>query len=192
MPKGVSVFEDPLIGFTDSYHQLRGDSWPIVEVINEILTSMEQRDYLKRYELKAVNYQSIWDYYTETDSGAVGLILCDPKGFRDKLLIERINALLKAYEEGAGLVDLNQKHYYLQDENDKTYLSNQPGRLGGHHKLKIYGRLDCPSAARYIAKGQYVRHRVFFEDEEIAIAAGYRPCGVCMKEAYKKWKEKNQ
>lgn len=57
-------------------------------------------------------------------------------------------------------------------------------------KKKIYGRLDCPSALRYIAKGQYVQHRVFFKDEETAIKAGYRPCGVCMKEAYKRWKEK--
>ena len=28
-----------------------------------------------------------------------------------------------------------------------------------------------------------------FADEETAKAAGYRPCGVCMKEEYKKWKE---
>ena len=32
-------------------------------------------------------------------------------------------------------------------------------------------------------------YRVFFKDEETAIAAGYRPYAVCMKEAYKKWKE---
>ena len=25
-------------------------------------------------------------------------------------------------------------------------------------------------------------------DEETAIAAGYRPCGICMREAYKQWK----
>ena len=27
-------------------------------------------------------------------------------------------------------------------------------------------------------------------DEETAIAAGYRPCGICMKEKYRIWKEK--
>lgn len=52
-------------------------------------------------------------------------------------------------------------------------------------------RLDCPSAKRYIAKGQYVEHRVFFKNEADAKAAGYRPCVVCMKEAYKLWKESN-
>ena len=55
---------------------------------------------------------------------------------------------------------------------------------------KIYGRLDCPSALRWIAKGHYVKNRVFFKDEATAIAAGYRPCAVCMPNEYKKWKEK--
>lgn len=81
--------------------------------------------------------------------------------------------------------------YKLLDENGKQYLSKEPGTIGGHRKLKIYGKLDCASALRYIEKGQYVQHRVFFKDEETAIAAGYRPCGVCMKEEYKKWKEEN-
>ena len=78
--------------------------------------------------------------------------------------------------------------YHLLDKNGKTYDSETPGTFGGHRKLKIYGRLDCPSALRYIAKGQYVQYRVFFADEETAIAAGYRPCAKCMPEAYKKWK----
>jgi methylphosphotriester-DNA--protein-cysteine methyltransferase len=33
-----------------------------------------------------------------------------------------------------------------------------------------------------------VPHRVFFEDEAAAVAAGYRPCGVCMPEEYAAWK----
>ena len=81
------------------------------------------------------------------------------------------------------------KKYILINSDGKPYESDEPGLFGGHKKLKIYGRLDCPSALRYIAKGPYVQHRVFFADEETAIAAGYRPCGVCMKEAYKAWKE---
>ena len=82
--------------------------------------------------------------------------------------------------------------YKLLDENGKEYLSETPGTIGGHKKLKIYGKLDCKSALRYIEKDQYVKYRVFFKDEETAIAAGYRPCGVCMKEEYKKWKESNK
>ena len=83
------------------------------------------------------------------------------------------------------------KMYRLIDKTGKSYLSPIKGTLGGHSKLKIYGKLDCPSALRYIAKGQYVKHRVFFLNEETAIAAGYRPCAVCMPEEYKKWKNNN-
>ena len=82
------------------------------------------------------------------------------------------------------------KKYKLLDANGKIYESEEKGQLGGHKKLKIYGKLDCKSAARYIAKGQYVDHRVFFKDEETAKAAGYRPCAICMPEEYKMWKEK--
>ena len=81
------------------------------------------------------------------------------------------------------------KTYKLIDSHGKTYMSDVPGFFGGHKKLKIYGRLDCPSSLRYIKKGQYVQHRVFFASEQIAIDAGYRPCSRCMKEAYLKWKK---
>lgn len=79
--------------------------------------------------------------------------------------------------------------YKLIDANGKEYESEEKGQFGGHRKLKIYGRLDCKSAARYIEKGQYIQYRVFFKDEETARAAGYRPCAKCMPEAYKEWKE---
>ena len=78
--------------------------------------------------------------------------------------------------------------YILLDENRREYRSLTPGTIGGYSRKKIYGRLDCPSALRHIEKGEYVKHRVFFANEETAIRAGYRPCGVCMKEKYKKWK----
>ena len=84
------------------------------------------------------------------------------------------------------------KTYKLVDENGKPYLSQTPGTIGGYKKRKIYGRLDCPSALRHIAKGEYVKYSVFFADEETAIKAGYRPCGICMKEAYKVWKAKQE
>ena len=74
------------------------------------------------------------------------------------------------------------------DKDGKPYYSESKGTLGGHSQVKIYGKLDCPSANRYIAKGQYIKHRVFFADEETAIATGYRPCAVCMKEKYLLWK----
>ena len=63
------------------------------------------------------------------------------------------------------------------------------GTLGGRRRTRIYGRLDCPSALRALARGDtYARERVFFADERTAVAAGYRPCANCMPEAYREWK----
>ena len=62
-----------------------------------------------------------------------------------------------------------------------------PGAPGGHRRGRLYGRLDCPSALRAIARGHYVVHRVFFPDEETAVAAGYRPCAVCLPAQYAQW-----
>jgi methylphosphotriester-DNA--protein-cysteine methyltransferase len=62
------------------------------------------------------------------------------------------------------------------------------GTLGGHRGTRIYGRLDCPSALRALAKGGYVRYRVFFADEAEAVVAGYRPCARCLPEKYRAWK----
>jgi len=81
------------------------------------------------------------------------------------------------------------KQYTLINCFGQPYQINRKGKFGGHRKLKIYGRLDCPSALRFIAKGQYVKHRVFFADEYDAIMAGYRPCAVCMPEQYRRWKD---
>jgi len=65
--------------------------------------------------------------------------------------------------------------------------------LGGNARLRIYGRLDCPSALRAIKNGPtYARNRVFFANEASATAAGFRPCGVCMRAAYAQWKAAKQ
>jgi hypothetical protein len=78
--------------------------------------------------------------------------------------------------------------YTLNGPDGQTYRSTAPGTLGGHRRARIYGRLDCPSALRAIARGGYIAHRVFFADEAIAVAAGYRPCGICMRDRYDAWK----
>ena len=78
--------------------------------------------------------------------------------------------------------------YTLLDADGRPYRSEIPGQWGGHRRSKIYGRLDCPSALRALARGQYTRHRVFFPDEATALAAGYRPCGSCSKDRYAAWK----
>ena len=79
--------------------------------------------------------------------------------------------------------------YRLVGPDGLEVTSEQPGTLGGHRRNRIYGRLDCAGALRWIAKGHYVRHRVFFADEATAVAAGYRPCARCLPDAYRAWKD---
>lgn len=81
------------------------------------------------------------------------------------------------------------KMYKLLGADGKEYLSEAPGTFGGNGKLKIYGRLDCPSALSAIKRfpGSYEKSRVFFADEKTALAAGYRPCGNCLREKYKEY-----
>lgn len=81
------------------------------------------------------------------------------------------------------------QRFTLTAADGTTYESERPGTLGGYRRGRIYGRLDCPSALRAIARGGYVTQRVFFADEATAIAAGYRPCGACMRDEYRLWKE---
>ncbi len=81
------------------------------------------------------------------------------------------------------------KQYKLLGTDGKIYLSETPGTFGGNGKLKIYGRLDCPSALSTIKRfpGSYEKSRVFFADEKTALAAGYRPCGNCLREKYREY-----
>ena len=83
------------------------------------------------------------------------------------------------------------KMYKLLGTDGEFYLSPEKGELGGNGALKTYGRLDCSSALSAIKRygDSYPSHRVFFKDEATAIAAGFRPCGNCMKAHYKLWKE---
>lgn len=78
--------------------------------------------------------------------------------------------------------------YRLIGPDGKEYASSRPGTLGGHRRNRIYGTLDCPGALSWIAKGKYVKQRVFFGSEEHAQLAGYRPCSVCMPQEYRRWK----
>ena len=86
-----------------------------------------------------------------------------------------------------------ERHKLLGPEG--FYMSETPGTLGGYkavkrmgpHRDNIYGRLDCPTALRVLSQGGY-EDRVFFADEETAIAAGFRPCYVCLRERYDAWK----
>ena len=56
--------------------------------------------------------------------------------------------------------------------------------LGGNGPGRIYGRLDCRAGKRLKPK-----NRVFFQNEGEAIAQGFRPCGMCLPDEYRAWRE---
>ncbi len=78
--------------------------------------------------------------------------------------------------------------YTLLGPDRQPYQSATSGALGGYRPGRVCGRLDCPAALRAIARGGYVRNRVFFADEQTAVAAGYRPCAVCLPDTHARWK----
>lgn len=83
------------------------------------------------------------------------------------------------------------KLYRLTGPDGKEYLSNEKGQYGGHTRTKVYGCMDCPAVMRALngpLRDVYIQHRVFFKGEATALAAGFRPCGACLREKYKQWK----
>jgi methylphosphotriester-DNA--protein-cysteine methyltransferase len=66
-----------------------------------------------------------------------------------------------------------------------------PGVLGGHRRTRVYGRLDCRAALAAIRRGGYAQRRVFFASEADAVAAGYRPCAVCLPGEYRAWRARD-
>jgi len=75
------------------------------------------------------------------------------------------------------------KHSEITDVALKTKILRKEIVLGGNQKLKIYGTLRCTSGKRMKRE-----NRVFFSSEEEAFQKDYRPCGHCLAEKYKIWK----
>ena len=82
------------------------------------------------------------------------------------------------------------KTYRLTGADGHLHVSDTPGALGGNGRARIYGSLDCWNARAAMRRwpGVYETHRVFFRDEQTAIAAGFRPCGHCQRAAYRVWR----
>jgi len=74
-------------------------------------------------------------------------------------------------------------HSSLSNSQLKHLLKHGKITFGGNAVLKIYGTLRCSSGKR-----MKKANRVFFGIAVEAITAGYRPCGNCMHQEYKKWK----
>ena len=136
----------------------------------------------KIVDLTVFQFNELPDYKNGEERTREYLLSNEDTKNRYKLLLERVKN---------NFIKYGKKHYRLLTL-DGIVLSKIPGTLGGNKKLKIYGQLDCKSALSWIGKGYYISNRVFFENEEVAKQLGYRPCGVCMKKEYKKWKENSK
>lgn len=65
-----------------------------------------------------------------------------------------------------------------------SLINNGDIGLAGNKNGKIFGLLSCSRGKRMHSK-----NRVFFKDLAEALAAGYRPCGFCMRGYYKAWRK---
>lgn len=74
-------------------------------------------------------------------------------------------------------------HQHIDQRDIRQKIRSGEILLAGNLKLKIYGLLNCRSGKRMKRE-----NRVFFVDEQEAIAIGFRPCGHCMAHRYRKWK----
>lgn len=75
------------------------------------------------------------------------------------------------------------RHNEMTDAELRQRIRRQEIAWGGNATLKIYGTLRCASGKRLTRK-----NRVFFGTETEALAAGFRPCGHCLRDAYNTWK----
>ncbi|MEZ4699398.1 MAG: Ada metal-binding domain-containing protein [Rhodothermales bacterium] len=69
-------------------------------------------------------------------------------------------------------------HAHLTDTDVRRLLRSGDIAWAGNRRLRIYGTLRCWSGKRMKRA-----NRVFFRSEADAIAAGFRPCGHCMRGA---------
>ena len=173
--------EDAIRYGFDYYDQIREED-PKIQLVS-IFSKLEKQGFIKTFTIKPEKEDSMWKCFCKSD-GSLDCAIVDMSFLKNRLVMEQINLILWSTPEV-----LKDNPYILTNEKNKQYLSSVPGTICGHKKLKIYGRLDCSSVKKYLAKGQYAKNRVFFLDETTAIKAGYRPCSICMPEEYKKWKQ---
>ncbi|MGV8964020.1 MAG: Ada metal-binding domain-containing protein [Candidatus Saccharimonadaceae bacterium] len=74
-------------------------------------------------------------------------------------------------------------HSDISDTNLRSNIRNKNIRFGGNKEKKVYGLLSCASGQRLKKE-----NRVFFTSKQEALQNNYRPCGHCLKNDYRKWK----
>lgn len=77
------------------------------------------------------------------------------------------------------------RHLDVEKEELRQLIAERKIAYGGNDRLKIFGTLFCASGKRMNRE-----NRVFFADRNEAEAAGFRPCGNCMRQDYNGWVER--
>ncbi len=67
---------------------------------------------------------------------------------------------------------MTDREWRLIDTSGKPIVSAVPGAFAANRRSRVYGRFDCPGAARALARGSYQKNRVFFADEATAQGCG--------------------
>ncbi len=68
------------------------------------------------------------------------------------------------------------KHIMVSNQRLYSMIRTKEIQCAGNARLKIYGTLKCSSGKRMKKE-----NRVFFKDGVEARAAGFRPCGNCLR-----------
>ena len=75
-------------------------------------------------------------------------------------------------------------HSEISDVDLRIKLKNRTILFGGNINAKIYGTISCAQGKR-LKKDD----RVFFRSKKEAQKENYRPCGNCLRNEYRKWKD---
>jgi methylphosphotriester-DNA--protein-cysteine methyltransferase len=75
------------------------------------------------------------------------------------------------------------QHNDIGRQELRKKIKNGSIQYAGNSRLKIFGLLSCSSGKRMKKE-----NRIFFKTETEALAAGFRPCGHCMPDQYRRWK----
>lgn len=75
-------------------------------------------------------------------------------------------------------------HSEISDADLRVKLKNKTILFGGNKNAKIYGTLTCAQGKRLKRED-----RVFFSSQHEAQEENYRPCGNCLRNEYRKWKD---
>ncbi|HMG89315.1 MAG TPA: Ada metal-binding domain-containing protein [Chryseolinea sp.] len=77
------------------------------------------------------------------------------------------------------------EHKKLSDAEVRSLIHGNKITYAGNIPAKIYGTLTCSGGKRMKKE-----NRTFFVDRNEAILAGFRPCGKCLHQEYRIWKER--